>query len=268
MRYETHSIEIKREVRVKHPELSIIIPTYKRPDKLRRALNSANRSAKADKEVIVIDDCHEGSGFLPAREHGARYFNKQGVDRGLSESRNIGLLLARGEFIAFLDDDDILNEDALDSMLEIARGAPAQGIVFGNHMIFNESSEHLVKMSGFGREQLLICNQIPVGSFLLRRSVIRSKFDTTLRSHEDWDFLLRNLQFTQLLYADVDVVRIDKSQQGEATMSGRRRQFFWMEFISIYSRFPAPELCEERAAMLQKLGISLNPKLLRFDDLV
>ena len=55
-----------------HKTMSFVIPTYRRPQTLVRALDSVTAASRADKEVIVVDDCPEGSGFDLARRFGAR----------------------------------------------------------------------------------------------------------------------------------------------------------------------------------------------------
>jgi hypothetical protein len=49
-------------------------------------------------------------------------------------------------------------------------------------------------------------------------------------------------------------------------MQARRRRLFWLDFLSIYARFPAAHLSAPRAAMMQSLGLQLPEDMLRFAD--
>ena len=250
-----------------HKTLSIVIPTYRRPQTLARALDSvaaATAASAADREVIVVDDCPEGSGFDLARRFNARYIFKAGQQRGLSASRNLGLGLATGVFASFLDDDDFYNPGGLDALLQHA--ATHEGIVVGNFTTFTSDQRVQHDLAPLTLDHLLVCNQIPVGAYLLRRAAITSRFDEQLRSHEDWEFLLRHTAQLPLSHVAFDVVSIDKTGNATTSMQARRRRLFWLDFLSIYARFPAAHLSGPRAAMMQSLGLQLPADMLRFAD--
>ncbi|MBL8304738.1 MAG: glycosyltransferase [Ideonella sp.] len=244
------------------PELTLIVPTYRRPDKLARALESVPGAIGHAHEVLVIDDCPDASGFEAARRHGARYVHKAGIDRGQSFSRNLGLLLARGRRIAFLDDDDFFLPGGLDRLLDASTDGR---IVFGDYGAFNSEARTDISLAGVTMDVLLVCNQIPVGAFVLERSVLTRPFDVRMRSHEDWDFLLSNAG-SGLRHVPGTVVMIDKTENLSTSTEARRRGHFWLDFLSIYARFPAPHLGEQRAEMMKKLGIGMPEGSMGFED--
>lgn len=251
------------------PELSLIVPTYRRPALLARALDSARTASTrpaAQLELIVVDDCPEGSGFEAARAHGARYLAKAGIDRGLSASRNLGIALARGRCLAFLDDDDQFVPGALDALLDAALAGG--GLVYGDHELFDAQRRQAVDLSALTLDELLVCNRIPVGSYVLPRAALQQPFDPKLRSHEDWEFLLAHAQRVGLRHVPGVVARIDKTDNASHSMQARRRSLFWLDFLSIYARFPAPHLSEARSRMLQQLGLQVPAALLDFEDRV
>ena len=244
------------------PELTLVIPTYRRPGKLARALESVAQAVSHPHEVIVVDDCPDASGFDLARRHQARYVHKAGIDRGHSFSRNIGVDLARGRRIAFLDDDDFFMERGLDRLLEAGID---EGIVFGDYGAFNAGARTDVPLAGVGMDMLLVCNQIPVGAYVIDRRALVRKFDTRLRSHEDWDFLLSNAG-SGLNHVPGTVVMIDKTENQSTSTEARRRGLFWLDFLSIYARFPASHLGAARITMLRSLGIAVPEGLMQFED--
>src|SRR6185503_4883445 len=94
-------------------KISIIIPTHSRPHLLPRAVESAH-AAGTDVEVIVVDDASvDRTAKVCGELSGIKYVR---VDRnqGVAGARNVGLMHAEGEYIAFLDDDDLRLPGSLD----------------------------------------------------------------------------------------------------------------------------------------------------------
>ena len=96
------------------PRVSVIIPTFNRPQLLGKALASVAEQTYTDYEIIVVDD---GS-TVPGTENVCRKFSKccyiRHENQGLSATRNRGIRKACGEFIALLDDDDSWKSDKLE----------------------------------------------------------------------------------------------------------------------------------------------------------
>jgi glycosyltransferase involved in cell wall biosynthesis len=246
------------------PLLSVIIPTYKRPQKLARSLQSIQAATISAHEIIVVDDCPLGSGFDVAKSVGARYVNKAGTNRGLSASRNIGMNMARGVFIAFVDDDDFFAPNGIDALINQAGASTA--VIHGDYARFDSTVLTQVSLAGTSIDRLLVGNVIPVGAYLIQRAAINKPFDIGLRSHEDWEFLLAHILSGGIKYVPETIVMIDKTENESTSMHARRKSMFWLDFLSIYARFPAPHLAEVRAQALQRLGINLPVELLRFED--
>lgn len=102
-----------------HPFFSIILPTYRRPQLLLRALHSVMEQDFTDWELLVIDD--EGSGKPPEakalqtlilQEPKIQWISDN-LHRGPEGAKNHGLSLAKGQFLTFLDDDDEYRFDHL-----------------------------------------------------------------------------------------------------------------------------------------------------------
>ena len=247
-------------------DISIIIPTYKRPEKLARSLASVRSACSLSYEIIVIDDCPDGSAFLIAMQFKAQYICKAGLHRGLSQSRNIGINLACGKYILFLDDDDYFSPKGIDALRSAMDGECS--FVYGNFSYIHEQGIVNSDLSLLTHDHLLIRNHIPVGSYLMERASIKQRFDEHMRSHEDWDFLLCNMDWQTCKHVPFNVVNIDKIENHDTSMQARRRQFFWLDFISIYSRFPAPNLRVHRKEALLELGINIDESMLGHVDTI
>ena len=86
--------------------LSIIIPTYNRPQFLPRAVNSALQQTVEEVEVIVVDDGSEEPVTLP--KHSQLKVIRLSQNSGNAVARNVGLKAAKGQYVTYLDDDDQL----------------------------------------------------------------------------------------------------------------------------------------------------------------
>lgn len=117
--------------------VSIIVPTFRRPDSLRRTLSSCLRQQGVDPagvEIVVVDNCPEGSAADAVRAMAAdtpmaiRYLHE--TKPGVSHARNAGVRAARAERLAFIDDDEEASEGWLSALLETQARFGAD-LVFG-----------------------------------------------------------------------------------------------------------------------------------------
>jgi glycosyltransferase involved in cell wall biosynthesis len=245
--------------------LSIIIPTYKRPAKLRRALSSIKVSNPNDIEVIVIDDDPDMSAAqIIVNYPFVRYFAKRGIDRGLSRSRNIGIEFARNEFLVFLDDDDYFTGISIEFLL--SKADEMFDFYYGDYYVDSADGIKHKSLKHISYDHLLVCNQIPVGTYMIRKTVVKEFFDVLMKSHEDWLFILANVEWKKSQYLHQPLVVIDKKSTENKSMQERRRHFFCMEFMGIYSKFPAPKLASHRKSMLATLGIDVPLEILESED--
>lgn len=125
--------------------VSVIMPFFNtRESFLLEAVESVTQQRYENWELILIDDgsdapisnvvkrqVHENPEKLMYLEH------DQHRNLGISASRNLGLSVARGEFIAFLDADDVWSERQLEEQVEILRMQPTAGMVFGNTLYWS-----------------------------------------------------------------------------------------------------------------------------------
>ena len=105
---------------MKNPLVSIIIPTYNRPQLLPRAVKSALTQTVDDLEVIVVDDASTEPVNLP--EHQRLRIIRLPKNQGIAAVRNIGAKNAQGRWLTYLDDDDQL----LPQMVEVSLKAVAE----------------------------------------------------------------------------------------------------------------------------------------------
>ena len=171
--------------------VSVIMPMYRPGRFIHEAIDSIVAEAEPGTEIIVVDD---GSKDGTAESIEKRGFSNLLVLRqdnaGPASARNFGLSRARGEFVAFLDADDMWLEGKLGIQLQIMADHPYAGIVMGNTVGFGEHAEdgdHRFLANWESRQFLQL------GSALVRRQVFdkAGMFDPALRYAEDVDWFLR-----------------------------------------------------------------------------
>lgn len=180
------------------PRASVIIATHNRP----RLLPAAARSALAagrGVEVIVVDDA---SGEETARAcrgvEGVRYLRVERNQR-LGGARNVGLVASRGEFISFLDDDDLRLPGSLDEQIEVLERNPEAGFVYGQAWLADQHGRRTGQFypnpcpRGDVFWELLENNFIPCPAPVFRRScLLRTGMPAdSLPGIEDWDLWIR-----------------------------------------------------------------------------
>ena len=115
------------------PKVSVIIATHNRAALLPRAINSVLDQTYSDFELIIIDDCSQDNtwdameAFADPRISAVRHK----TNRGAASARNTGISQARGEYIAFLDDDDECMPNRLADQVSVLDANPDVGMVYG-----------------------------------------------------------------------------------------------------------------------------------------
>jgi mycofactocin glycosyltransferase len=114
------------------PEVSIVIPVMNRADELRRCLTSlAQITYPQEKlQIIVVDDGSSDDSPMVARELGAVVVSSGGIGRGPAAARNVGVSMAHGEILAFIDSDCCASKEWLCELMS-AFADPAMAAVGG-----------------------------------------------------------------------------------------------------------------------------------------
>lgn len=180
-------------------KVSVVIPTKNRSHFLREALQSVHALAGPDLEleVIVADD--SSTDETAAVVCAARARLVRSVASGAAAARNAGLRAARGDFIAFLDDDDAWLPGHLRPHLRLLAERPELDAVVGQTM---NTDSHLRRAGAPWPEALPSDGRLfrsffaywpQIGATVVRREVCDriGEFDETLPNAQDWDWQLR-----------------------------------------------------------------------------
>lgn len=182
------------------PDVSIVIPTHDRRELLRLTLTSALWQRDVNIEVIVVDDgsrdgtSHDVMSLSDPRVQLVRQERRL----GMGAARNVGIVKARGAWIAFLDDDDLWAPDKLHRQLEVATAAGRGWAYTGD--VTADSNLRVVSGGPPPTPEQVVANlsrfnSVPTGSsnVVVRADVLAEAgpFDPGLRRIADWDMWIR-----------------------------------------------------------------------------
>ena len=178
--------------------VSVIIPTYNRSDLVREAVASVLAQQDAAFEVIVVDDGSVDGTAATFEDFGAAIRPIWQPHNGVSSARNTGILAAVGEWLAFLDSDDLWRPQKLRVQLDFLSKHPELRIcqteetwIRNGHKL-NPKKYHQ-KPQGYCFPQLLERCLISPSAVIIHREVFEAVglFDESLPACEDYDLWLR-----------------------------------------------------------------------------
>lgn len=185
--------------------VSIILPVWNpQPEWLAEAIDSVFHESDCQIEVVLVDD---GSDLPPdawlSPYDASRVSLIQLPHRGVGHTRNVALAHCRGEFIRFLDGDDVILPESTSTLLKLAGGDP-NVVTYGTTILCNENLQHRGMVSSHLRG--CIHHQTAMGRFactmpslLIPRQIALQVggFDERLVVQGDWDFVLRVSEVAQ-----------------------------------------------------------------------
>lgn len=176
------------------PLVSIIVRTKDRPDLLRQAIKSLALQTYRDVEVVIVNDgSSDVSKIATPFEHCFKHLIIVSSDgKGRTRAANLGLQMAAGEWIGFLDDDDLYVPTSIEKVVPflLKEERPFYGRTLLYDMVTRQWSGTVYKP--FVREELFWSNYIPIISLFVPARLAKSlPFDESFELFEDWDWIYR-----------------------------------------------------------------------------
>jgi glycosyltransferase involved in cell wall biosynthesis len=179
------------------PVVSVIIPCYKQAQYVGAAIESVLSQEYPNVEVVLVNDGSPDDTHQVAAQYEGRIIYIEQPNSGVAVSRNNGFARASGEYIKFLDADDVLTPAMLKLEMEVA-SKNAVDIVASKHIEVNVDMHPLREVEAPDYQadafhKLIRGNLAPPLCFLIRRKCLDKVggFDQKMTPHEDWDMLLR-----------------------------------------------------------------------------
>lgn len=193
-----------------NPLVSVVIPTYNRAQYIAETIESVLDQTYEPIETIVIDDgsTDNTSEVVAAYADRIHYVRQANSERGAS--RNHGLRLARGEYIAFLDSDDLWLPHKAEEGVRYLETHPDVGLLYSDAIQIDSEGRELRRLrargpSGRITERLLERNFVSMGTHLARTSLVRGiggfREERQLSGSEDWEMWVRLSLRTDFTYS-------------------------------------------------------------------
>jgi len=197
------------------PLVSVIITTFHREyDLLNRAIQSVKDQTYSGIEIILVDDNGEDSAFQ--KENSEKFNNDPDirylvnkVNSGAQYSRNIGILCATGDYLAFLDDDDYWVPEKIQKQMDEFFKDPSLGMIYcDGYIIRNGDTENLKDYQAFkefgkdityemllGRDYVGTTTQVLIKKEAIAKSGL---FDIALPARQDYEMWIRIAQHSRV----------------------------------------------------------------------
>ncbi len=240
------------------PVISVIMPAYQAQQYIAQAIASVQKQTYEEPwELLVIDDCSTDGTMQVVRQLAAdpriRYLRMK-KNRGPAAARNLGILKARGTYVAFLDADDWWDADKLKLQMACIQRTDAVLCCTGRELVQPDgtpSGRVIGVPEQITYRMLLHTNVIPCGSVVLRADVAREFGFAGDRYHEDYILWLRILKkYKTASGVDVPALKCRLSEGGKSRNKwksarmqygsyrylgyGRLQAFYYMIFYTFY----------------------------------
>lgn len=223
------------------PLVSVIVRTKNRIDLLQEAIDSIALQTHRPVEIIVVND----GGIAVPIDHirktipdiFLKYIEHQ-TNQGRAASANSGIAQATGEFICFLDDDDIFYPSALESLLlhaneKCVTHARAKCVTYGSNGVADP--ENVVFLGEpINRGKLILENYIAFNTICIPKKILKQigPLDESLEIYEDWDLLIRLSRTYEMVF--IDALVSEYRIFGSATFTGKGgadKQYFFRKKV-------------------------------------
>jgi len=178
--------------------ISVIIPTHNRWPMLGEAVESVCRQGYKEYELIIVDDGSDDVTAVRLKDYGARISVLRQPRKGVASARNLGVCHARGEYLCFLDSDDLWLPRKLEAQMAFMKAGPGvricqtEEIWIRNGVRVNPKVKHRKPSGDIFRPSLELCLVSP-SSVMMTRELFEEVggFDESLPVCEDYDLWLR-----------------------------------------------------------------------------
>ncbi|RPD46895.1 glycosyltransferase [Hymenobacter sediminis] len=199
--------------------VSVVIPCYNAEKYIAATLQSVLQQTYPAVEVLVVDDGSKDASAkivadIARTQPQVRLHSKP--NSGVADSRNVGISLAQGEYIAFLDADDLFEPENLARKVAYLEQHPHIGLVHSAEERFQSETNQTVEViQGKGGQVLPLLLEMSTtvihspSSVVVRRSVLdeAGHFDTKLSTSADWEIWVRLARCTEFGYLTETLVR-------------------------------------------------------------
>lgn len=209
-----------------NPKISIITSTYNRRQRLEKAVNSVVEQTYPDWELLICDDgsTDDTETYAKALKDERIKYVKLGHFGNHSRPKNVGTGLAKGEYIGYLDDDNVYRPDHLAVLVKALDDYPTIDVVYADRWIVDETGEIKPRIgftADYSPSLLMKANFIDTSDALIRRSAVFDVggWDENYQKFLDWNLWCRmdkygkKFKHIPLILTDYHLVKSSMSYQ-------------------------------------------------------
>ena len=215
------------------PLISVIMPAYNAEKTISAAIESVLSQTLSDFELIVIDDCSKDNTYQEVskiRETDERIKLIRNLQNlGVSATRNIGVEIACGEIIAFLDSDDLWKQDKLEKQVKIFESDMDAALSFTASSFIDENGESYEYIMNVPEKvtykQLLKRNVLSCSSVMVKSSVMKQIKMPNDSMHEDyytWLMILKKHNYAYGINEPLLVYRLSSNSKSSSRIKSAK----------------------------------------------
>lgn len=241
---------------MKKPLITIIVPCFNAQNTIKETIESVLKQTYKNYELLIINDGSTDNSVEVCSSY-AHSDNRISIisinNHGVSVARNTGIQHAQGEYIAFLDSDDLWQPNKLEQQINFMNSHPEVGVCFSKVEFISETGQELNQFStvptqGLVADGLLAENlTCTTSNILCRQQVIKEvgPFNTTMSFAEDQEWLLRVVLLSTWKIMGLQEVHVGyRTNQGSLSSQLNHMEQGW-ELLVSKVRCYAPEFIEQ-----------------------
>jgi glycosyltransferase involved in cell wall biosynthesis len=246
------------------PKVSVVIPTYNRPQLLKRAVKGALEQTYKNLEIIIVDDSPTDASTEMLKEFPSKNIRylRRSQKRGISSAKNLGIRIAVGDFIAFLGDDDEWLPNKLELQVKsFSKVEPETGVIHSNCFAEYGNGISIYHKTDIGEQslvKLLEYDFIADSTALVKKECFEKVgyFDESLPYAEDWDFYIRLAKQYKIKYIPEPLAILHLTSDGLGRNLRNRNQGYQLFLAKHWQEYKKHKRI--LACYLRQIGIDLN----------
>ncbi|MBR9837350.1 MAG: glycosyltransferase family 2 protein [Rhodobacteraceae bacterium] len=219
------------------PTVSVVLPVHNRSSLVTRAIDSVLAQTYRDIELIAVDDAStdDTPDTLAGYSHDPRFRTVRNAQNlGAAGTRNVGIGLARGRYLAFQDSDDRWFPEKLETQLKVLQASADCRACYSGAVYYSKENSYYIPREGARGApkgdifaDTLMINPTTPQTLLIERSLLTETgvFDDSLRINEDWDLALRLARATQFAFVPEPMVMIYRTPDSVSSHMARDTAF-------------------------------------------
>ena len=199
-----------------NPTVSVVIPAYNCASFIRNTLDTVFQQTCKDYEVVVVDDGSTDNTMEVLSGYGDRIKLIRQGNKGNSAARNTAIRNSSGEYIAFLDHDDLWLPEKLEKQMSVLKADKSIGLVYSDGYVVDSNGsiittffESALPQRGEVTQKLFMYYFLPLLSVLVKKDLVIQAgcFPEDLRICEEWELFLKISEKAKMEYVDEKLVK-------------------------------------------------------------